>query len=308
MTRARILQLNKKVKIGCAHAPKRKGHSHFLIVTYCANLCCAMEAKNLPTSRVMLWTAPRCMSSAFERAVRELQDVKVVYQPHVGPFYFGPERRTESYIYPEIEKKYVAYTYDYADKKLLANYSNFSAVFSKSMAYLIPVEKYETYTRGKFSVYKHTFLIRNPCLSIPSRWRVCKRNGFDFPGVQTTAPQKLWELFEYIRSKTYQEVVVVDASDLLRDPGAILSQYCQKTGLVYCNEMLTWQPGVVEDWTEYPYFEEWHGSAMFSSGFSKGLKTSEQQVAETFPSEVEEEIQKAMPYYEDMHKHCIKAY
>ena len=263
-----------------------------------------MEEKN-PLNRIMLWSAPRCLSSAFERAVRELQDVKTIYHPHTGPYFYGPERRTESFfhLYPEIEKRYAAYTYDYADKKLLANYSNFIAVFAKSMAYSIPMEKYETYTQGKFSVYKHTFLIRNPRLSVPSFWRVCKKNGYDFPGVLSIASQSLWELFEHVRSKTNQELVVVDACDLLRDPGATLSQYCQKTGLNYSEGMLTWKPGIVEDWTEYPLYKEWHGDAMLSSGFSRGFK--KEQVEETFPPEVEEEIQKAMPYYEAMSKYCL---
>ena len=98
----------------------------------------------------------------------------------------------------------------------------------------------------------------------------------------------------------------MDACDLLQDPGAILSQYCQKTGLIYSEKMLTWKPGIVEDWTENPGYMERHSGAMFSSGFSSDLKKSEQEDG-TFPPEVEEEIRKAMPYYEAMHKLFIKA-
>ena len=254
----------------------------------------------------MLWTAQRCMSSCFERAVRELQDVKVIFEPYTFPFNFGPERRADSYISLEVEKKYATYTYDSVDEKLLSNYGNFSAIFSKSMAYQVPIKKYEVYTQGKLSVFKHTFLIRNPRLSIPSLWRVHKKIGMEFPGVQGVAFQKMYKFFEYIRSKTDQEVVVVDANDLLRDPGATLLQYCQKTGLNYSEGMLTWKPGIVEDWTEYPfYIEEWFGGAMFSSGFNRGLKNPE-KVEEGIPPEVEEQIEKAMPYYESMHKHCIE--
>ena len=259
-----------------------------------------------PTNRVMLWTVPRGMSSAFERAVRELEDVKVLYEPYFGSFCYGPERKLYSSLDPDIEKNFTAYTYDYADKMLLASYSNFSAVFAKSMAHHVSEENYEMYTQGKFTVYKHTFLIRNPHLSIPSLWRLCKRNGIEFPGLETKAYHNLFKLYECIRSKTDKEVIVVDACNLLQDPGAILSQYCQKTGLIYSDKMLTWKPGIVEDWTECPAYMEWHSGAMFSSGFGKGLKKSE-QVEETFPPEVEEEIEKAMPYYEAMHKHCIKA-
>ena len=45
---------------------------------------------------------------------------------------------------------------------------------------------------------------------------------------------------------------MVDAGDLLRDPGAILSQLSDD----YSKGMLTWKPGIAEDRTENPYFEE----------------------------------------------------
>ena len=102
-----------------------------------------------PTNRVMLWTVPRGMSSAFERAVREPKDVKVLYEPYFGPFCYGPERKIYPSLDPDIEKNFAAYTYDYADRMLLS-YSNFSAVFAKSMAYQISEDKYAMYTQGKF--------------------------------------------------------------------------------------------------------------------------------------------------------------
>ena len=46
--------------------------------------------------RVVLWSAPRCMSSVFERSIRELQDVKVIYEPHQQAYYYGPERKLDS--------------------------------------------------------------------------------------------------------------------------------------------------------------------------------------------------------------------
>ena len=69
-----------------------------------------------PPSRVILWAAPRCLSSAFERSVRELKGVKVVYEPHRETFYHGPERR-----YPKLYSlKYASNTYDSADERLTA--------------------------------------------------------------------------------------------------------------------------------------------------------------------------------------------
>ena len=83
-----------------------------------------------------------------------------------------------------------------------------------------------------------------------------------------------------------------------------MQQYCQETGLPYSERMLTWSPGIVQDWAEFEYCKDWHWNAMYSSGFNKDIKKETQ--SEALPLIVEEEIQKAMPYYEAMHKFCIK--
>ena len=85
-----------------------------------------------PPTRAILWTAPRCLSSAIERSVRELRGVKVLYEPHHDAFYYGPERRyPERFIY---DSKYASHTYDSADEKMTADYDGCSAVFVKNMA------------------------------------------------------------------------------------------------------------------------------------------------------------------------------
>ena len=38
-------------------------------------------------SRVILWTAPCCLSTAFELSVRELEGVEVVHEPHSLAFW-----------------------------------------------------------------------------------------------------------------------------------------------------------------------------------------------------------------------------
>ena len=41
----------------------------------------------MPPTRVLLWSAPRSMSTAFERSIRELDGVKVIHQPHSMAYY-----------------------------------------------------------------------------------------------------------------------------------------------------------------------------------------------------------------------------
>ena len=258
-----------------------------------------------PQTRVILWTAPRCLSSAFERSVRELRGVKVFHEVHRGAYCYGPERKSDFFTDSETSSKFVKHTYDYIQNMLVANYSNFSAVFLKDMGYYIPRDQFRNYIEGKFSCYKHTFLIRNPRQAIPSYWKLCEKNGWSFPGPRTETQRKLCELFEFIHSAS-KEVVVIDAADLLSNPEAVMDHYCRRTGLPYSKEMLTWTPGIVQDWTETKNYRDWHGSAMYSSGFNMDIRKQDKQdipVAECFPREVEEEIQKNLPYYETMYKY-----
>ena len=219
-----------------------------------------------------------------------------------------PERKTEDVLDSEIQGKYAKHTYDYIDDMLLANYNGFSALFAKNMAYFIPKDRFVKYLEGKFASYKHTFLIRNPRLATPSKWKICEKNRFIFPGPEGEGYPKLCELFKLVH-RTSKEVIVIDSADLLSNPEAIMEQYCKKTGLPYDKKMLTWTPGIVEDWTEFEYYKDYHWNAMYSSGFNALIKAQgnqESPITDSYPPEVEKEIQKDMLYYETMYKYRMR--
>ena len=258
----------------------------------------------VPETRVMLWSAPRCLSSVFERSVRELSGVEVFHEPLQRAFY-EQERRTEFDLDSELQSKHPSKSYDSIEGMLVADYSDCDAVFVKDLAYYIPPDRFKNYIEGEISNYHHTFLIRSPRLTVPSHWRVCVKNGLSFPGIDTEVHRKLYDFFELIHSTTNQ-VIVIDAVDLLSNPEAYMKQYCRKTGLPYNIKMLSWTPGIVEDWTGCDFYMDWHWSAMYSSGFSMGISKQDEKdfpVMKDFPPEVEEEIKKNMPYYEVMYKH-----
>ena len=92
-------------------------------------------------------------------------------------------------------------------------------------------------------------------------------------------------------------MIVIDSADLLNNPEAIMEQYCKKTGLPYNKKMLTWTPGIMEDWTELEYYKEFHWNAMYSSVFNALVKAQGKQespITDSYPPEVEKEIQKDM--------------
>lgn len=257
----------------------------------------ANEHLSSPSLRVVLWSAPRCMSSVFERSIRELQDVKVVYEPHQQAYYYGPERKTDA-NYPTLFELNPTATFQAADEKFLQPYEGYQAVFLKNHAYFVE-GNYEYYTKGRFANLKHTFLIRNPNKSIPSLIKACKACGFPSAG-DDNGIEQLYNMFKTVQLVDLNPVVI-DADDLLMNPRDMMEQYCSATGLHFQESMLTWTPGIVSDWTEFIYFKEWHDTAMMSSGFIKPTPSATVPSTAAHPQEVEDTIQRVLPFYEDMY-------
>ena len=43
--------------------------------------------------KVILWTAPRCVSTSFERSIRTLSNSKVFHESFARPFYYGLDKQ-----------------------------------------------------------------------------------------------------------------------------------------------------------------------------------------------------------------------
>ena len=114
------------------------------------------------SKKVFLWCAPRCLSTEFERSIRELAGVKVIYEPNHRAYYLGPEKRSDAYSNIVLEPDA---TFEAAKKRITAQYDGFDAVFVKEMAYFIEGH-YEDYIAESFTAFKHTFLIRDPLKAI----------------------------------------------------------------------------------------------------------------------------------------------
>lgn len=254
----------------------------------------------IPGVRVILWSAPRCMSSVFERSIRELKSVKVLYEPHQQAYYRGPERVTDSNHPTEAELNPTA-TFQAADEMLLQSYHGYEALFAKNHTYFIE-GKYEQYMEGRFARFKHTFLIRHPRKSIPSYMRACKQCSF--PAIpDKNGIEQLFDLFKTVQQSIDPNPVVVDADDLLMNPRSIMEQYCSAVGLPFEESMLSWTPGEVQDWMSFAHCQVWHRTAMMSSGF---MKPEEMQPESDLPRDVETAIAKALPSYNIMHAYRIK--
>ena len=252
-----------------------------------------------PLKRVLLWASARTLSSVFARSIRELPSVKVIFEPSGGAFYGGPGKRTEE---SDPKKNLTGDPrafddeYQVINDRLFAPYDGYEAVFIKDMAYFVE-GRYEDYIQGQFANFKHTFLIRHPRKVAISKYKGCQETGFPFtyPGVR-----QLYELYQVVQ-QIDPTPLVLDADDLLKNPKEMMQLYCSSTGLPFTEDMLTWEPGDVEEWNHGRKYDVWHRTAMYSSGFIKPKPSAPESLSE-YPKIVEECIQESLPYYEALYQ------
>lgn len=260
-----------------------------------------MDHQLFPFRRVLLWAAPRSLSNAFERSIRELKSVKVFHEPHCEAYYYGPERKRDNTHQPtqsEIEDN-IAATFEAVDAELLRHHEGYEAVFAKDLAYYIE-GRYDNYVKGDFANFKHTFLIRHPQKSIPSLIRAYKRCGFsstfDDNGIKA-----LYDFYKIVQQNVDPHPIVIDADDLLANPKGFMEHYCRATGLRFEEQMLTWTPGDVQDWMPYKYTHVFKDTVMNSSGFMKPQEKPRANDMENLSKEAQDFIQQMLPYYEAMY-------
>ncbi|HZG64508.1 MAG TPA: hypothetical protein VEY13_13530, partial [Rubrobacteraceae bacterium] len=110
--------------------------------------------------------------------------------------------------------------------------------------------------------------------------------------------EELHRLFGYA-VELGQEPVVVDAADLSENPGGIVAAYCERIGVSFIPDALTWEPREVPEWE---IWDEWHEDAQKSTGIGK-LSREEVELSD----DLEEISRRCLPYYEAMYAQRIRA-
>ena len=113
--------------------------------------------------------------------------------------------------------------------------------------------------------FHFTFLIRHPRRSIPSYWRctippLSDINGFDHFMPNEAGYAELVRLFDFLVNSGLvdrDQLTVVDADDMLDNPEHTIREYCRRTDIDFCPEMLEWN----EDDKKYAemHFAKWNG-------------------------------------------------
>jgi hypothetical protein len=115
---------------------------------------------------------------------------------------------------------------------------------------------------GDFAGFRHAFLIRQPERMIASYLRKREAARFEDFGLESQA-----EFFEREADRLGHRPPVIDANDVLANPGGVLSKLCDALGISWDPAMLSWAPGRRD--TDGVWAEHWYGAVEKSSGFGK---------------------------------------
>ncbi|CAG8676377.1 22545_t:CDS:2, partial [Dentiscutata erythropus] len=170
------------------------------------------------------------------------------------------------------------------------------------------------------SKFKHTFIIRSPEKSVKSFYRAASSifKAWDRACIPNSErydiffPEKIWLkksriLYDLIKNVTGEEIVLVNADDLVQEPEKILRKYCEMVNVEFKKEILKWKVGKLKMWDlklpgpDIDYL--WHKNAMQSTAFDKAINNDEEI---EYPQHVYDLIAKSKPHYEYLLQHRIK--
>ena len=144
-----------------------------------------------------------------------------------------------------------------------------------------------------FAGFTHAFLIREPERMIASYLRKREAAAFEDFGLERQA-----DFFDREADRLGRAPPVIDANDVLRDPGLVLSRLCVALGIAWDPAMLRWKPGRRE--TDGPWAPHWYGAVEASTGFGPP-----EIGPVTLPPEARRLADRCRPYYERLAGHRI---
>lgn len=241
------------------------------------------------SNKINMWSGPRNISTAMMYAFAQRSDTQVVDEPFYAHYLLqsGADHpcRAEVIESQPTDASVVI-------KELLARDDADQRIFLKNMAHhMMEMEDALTTLLHKF---QHIFLIRDPAEMLPSLDRALPN-----PTMRDTAYRRQFELFERVQ-KLDQPLIVVDSSELLKDPHEVLKTLCRQLGIPFEEAMLSWEAGPIPEdgvWAKY-----WYQSVHQSTGFEPYRPKDEE-----LPDHLKPLYEKCKPIYDKLFAHAIKS-
>ncbi|XP_070581559.1 uncharacterized protein [Ptychodera flava] len=246
---------------------------------------------NLGPRRVMIWAHQRALSTVFELSLASRLESTVFHELYVMAYYHGDDRLYDNQI-----ATVPGYTFKDVIEILERDYSGKDVIVCKDIAMCLD-GKYDRLPKG----YIHTFMIRDPRLSIPSFLKVKDLINETVDTIPDTGGVgQLYDLHNYVTKTLKQQSVIIDASDLTNEPEILIRKFCEAVGIPYCESYLNWNTdhwhAVCKDTPLHVFFD----NAVNSTHFKPTDDTNNYVDTSRLPHYAQLQIRAALPYYSEL--------
>ena len=234
-----------------------------------------------------MWSGPRNISTALMRSWESRSDTFVIDEPFYAHYLsvtnVDHPGRDEIVQNGETDQSVVS-------KGLISDINDSCSIyFQKHMTHhMIP-----SVGREWMKDVVNCFLIRDPKDMILSYAKVNSNLSMHLLGLE-----EQYELFEYVTKINGRAPPVIDSKDILLDPREKLRLLCEKIGVVFSEEMLSWSKGVRDTdgiWAKY-----WYENVINSTGFNTYTEKNE-----VIRDEYLQLYEDCLKIYEKLSKHKI---
>lgn len=244
-----------------------------------------------PRMRISMWSGPRNVSTALMYSFRQRSDTAVVDEPLYGHYLSAT-----SADHPAVGEVMAQMECDgrRVVEAMVAGPAARPILFFKNMAHHLRGLE-EELERELFSgALSHALLIRDPHEMLPSLARVLDR-----PTLADTGLVEQRKILERELSEG-RRPLVIDSRELLGgDPAGVLASVCQRLGLQFETEMLSWPSGPKPE--DGVWAQHWYTSVHRSTGFSAYRPPDSE-----FPAELEDLLRECLPYYRFLSEYSLE--
>lgn len=238
--------------------------------------------------RICLWSGPRNISTAMMYSFAQRMDARVFDEPLYA--HYLTSRKVAQDYHPGASA--VLETQEHEGTKvieMMLGPLDKEVVFFKHMAHhLVDLD---------WSFMKQTInliLTRDPKEMLPSY-----AEQVEVPTLIDVGFARQVEVMNYIQS-IGQEVIVLDAKQVLLNPEKVLTTLCHKIGIPFDSAMLSWEAGARPE--DGSWAAHWYHNVHRSTGFAPYRpKTA------PFPEHLKSLLEECRPYYEELEKFAISA-
>ncbi|XP_071486562.1 uncharacterized protein [Diadema antillarum] len=233
-------------------------------------------------SRVIVWCAPRSISTALLKCLSAVDGIEVWFEPFYrclaietpgtaisrsiesgavekGDTHTKTCQQLETFDANCSQEAKLSLSYSSVKHRLENSTSRH--VFVKDISVAMTRVNFEHLPKG----YRHTFLIRHPLRVFASLRKAVTSSFSDLGLLRDSARdeatfdigrdhplgdgsqmgvRETYELWKYVRENLESDPIVIDGDELLANPAEVLSKYCEAADLPYDKSLLTWDASV----------------------------------------------------------------